>query len=76
MDVELAAQFLGIEVKQMDDRIFIPQKRYAKRNSQKYFKRENCMHISTHIDCDIKLPKDNNGVLMDPTLFESLIGNL
>ena len=74
-DIGLMAYYLGIEVKQKEDGIFISQERYAKEILKK-FKMENCKPISTPIECGVKLSKNDEGESVDPTLFKSLVGSL
>ncbi|MCV5002872.1 reverse transcriptase domain-containing protein, partial [Escherichia coli] len=74
-DIGLMAYYLGIEVKQKEEGIFISQESYAKEILKK-FKMDNCKPISTPIECGIKLSKDDEAEKMDPTLFKSLVGSL
>jgi len=59
-DIGLMAYFLGIEVKQVYDGIFISKERYAK-GILKKFKMENCKPIRTLMDCGINLSKNDSG---------------
>lgn len=74
-DDGLMSDFLGIEVKQHDDGIFISQKRYAETILKK-LKMENCKDVSTPTTCGTKLSKDDKGKAMNSTLFKSLVGSL
>ncbi|XP_065879565.1 uncharacterized mitochondrial protein AtMg00810-like [Euphorbia lathyris] len=74
-DIGLMAYYLGIEVKQNDDGIFISQSGFAKEILKK-FKMENCNSVSTPVECGIKLTKDEGGDRVNPTLFRSLVGSL
>ncbi|XP_022890911.1 uncharacterized protein LOC111405988 [Olea europaea var. sylvestris] len=75
MDIGLMAYYLGIEVKQMEDYIFISQEGYAKEILKK-FNIEDCKHVCTPVKCGIKLSKDDEDEKVNPTLFKSLVGNL
>ncbi|XP_050919028.1 uncharacterized mitochondrial protein AtMg00810-like [Lathyrus oleraceus] len=67
--------FLGLQVKQMDETIFISQSNYAK-NIVKKFGMENASHKKTLAPTHLKLPKDEKGVNMDQSLYRSMIGSL
>ncbi|KAE8684274.1 hypothetical protein F3Y22_tig00111146pilonHSYRG00032 [Hibiscus syriacus] len=71
----LMAYYLGIEVKQQNDGIFISQESYAKEILKK-FKMENCKPISTPTEYGIKMTKHEEGESVDPTFFKSLVGSL
>ena len=55
-DIGFMSYFLGIEVKQMDEGIFIAQEGYA-REILKKFKMDRCNPVSTPVECRIKLTK-------------------
>lgn len=67
--------FFDLEVKQSNGGIFISQEVYAK-EIFKRFKMEDCKPISIPIDCGVKLSKFDEGKMMDPTLYKSLVGSL
>ena len=67
--------FLGLQVKQLKDEIFISQNKYTK-NLVKKFGLETTKHIKTPRATNVKLTKDENGSSVDPTLYTSMIGNL
>lgn len=75
IDMGLMAYYLGIEVKQKKDGIFISQESYAKEILKK-FKMENCKSISTLTEYGIKMSKHKEGESVDPTFFKSLVGSL
>lgn len=56
--------FLGLQVKQMYDTIFISQSKYAK-NIVKKFGLENANHKRTPASTHLKLTKDEKGVNVD-----------
>ena len=67
--------FLGLQVQQMNDGIFICQSKYAK-NLVKKFDLETSKCLKTPMGTNDKLSKDDNGVSVDPTLFRSMIESL
>ena len=71
----LVSYFLGIEVIQQDDGIFISQKKYVA-DILKKFKMENSKPISTPVKEELKLKKDSDEKIIDSTYYKSLIGSL
>ena len=67
--------FLGLQVKQWEDGIFISQEKYAK-NLVKRFGLDSKMHTSTPMSSSAKLSRDAARVEVDPTLQRSMIGSL
>jgi hypothetical protein len=67
--------FLGLQVKQSEDTVFISQSKYAK-SIVKKFGLENATHKRTPAATHIKLSKDENGVDVDQCLYRSMIGSL
>jgi len=67
--------FLGLQVKQMEDTIFISQSKYAK-NIVKKFGMDNGSHKRTPATTHLKLSKDGNGVFVDQSMYMSMIGSL
>ena len=67
--------FVGLQVKQHENGIFILQSKYAK-NLVKKFGLETVKHFKTHTSTTLKLSKDDNRVNVDPTLYRSMIGSL
>ncbi|KAM2065116.1 hypothetical protein EV1_027912 [Malus domestica] len=74
-DIGLMAYYLGIEVKQNEEGIFISQESYVKEILKK-FKMDDCKPISTPMECGVKLTKHDEGERVDPTFFKSLVGSL
>ncbi|KAK2989293.1 hypothetical protein RJ640_027330 [Escallonia rubra] len=74
-DIGLMSYYLGIEVKQRDDGIFISQEAYAK-EVLKRFNMENCNPISIPIEVENKLSRHVKEGPIDRTLFRSLVGSL
>jgi hypothetical protein len=67
--------FLGLQVKQMEDSIFLSQSKYAK-NIVKKFGMENASHKRTPAPTHLKLSKDEKGTNVDQSLYRSMIGSL
>ncbi|KAK2966107.1 hypothetical protein RJ640_001521 [Escallonia rubra] len=74
-DIGLMSYYLGIEVKQRDNGIFIFQEGYAKEILKK-FKMDDSNLVSTPVECGVKLSKKDVGEKVDPTFFKSLVGSL
>lgn len=55
--------FLGLQVKKMEDSIFVSQNKYAK-SIVKKFRLDNASHKRTPIVTHVKITKDKKGVLM------------
>ena len=67
--------FLGLQVKQMEDSIFICQSKYA-RNIVKKFGLDNAKHKRTPAPTHVKLSKDDKGENVEQSLYRSMIGSL
>ena len=67
--------FLGLQVKQMESRIYINQAKYA-RNLVKRFGLEKATHARTPMTPNAKLTNDPSGESVDVTLYRSMIGCL
>jgi len=67
--------FLDLQVKQMEDIILISQSKYAK-NIVKNFGMDNGGHKRTLAATHLKLSKDKNGVVVDQSMYKSMIGSL
>ena len=67
--------FLGLQIKQMDEGIFVTQSTYAKNLVTRFD-----MHLSkeskTPMSTTCKLCKDDNGVKVDEKLYRAMIGSL
>ncbi|XP_022891861.1 uncharacterized protein LOC111406710 [Olea europaea var. sylvestris] len=74
IDIGLMAHFLGIEVKQQKDDIFISQSAYAA-DILKKFGMEKCNPVNTPVGTRLELRKNKDGDV-DPTYFKSLVGSL
>ncbi|KAL7083944.1 hypothetical protein ACP275_14G193700 [Erythranthe tilingii] len=67
--------FLGLQVKQMSDGIFITQSKYAK-NLVKRFGLESAKTVRTPMGTNDKLSRQLDATAVDPTLYRSMIGSL
>jgi len=67
--------FLGLQVKQVEDTIFISQSKYAK-NIVKKFGLDNGGHKRTPVVTHLKLTKDESGIYVDQSMYRSMIGSL
>ncbi|CAM8887250.1 unnamed protein product [Rhodiola kirilowii] len=67
--------FLGLQVKQKDDGIFISQSKYA-RNVIKKFELEKESHKRTPASTHLKVTKDDAGTSVNQTLYGSMTGSL
>ncbi|KAG6499842.1 hypothetical protein ZIOFF_039637 [Zingiber officinale] len=65
-DMGLMSYFLGLEVKQGVDGIFMTQEQYAK-EVLKRFRMDDCNPVNTPVDCGTKLSKNDEGKTVDPT---------
>ncbi|XP_070023045.1 uncharacterized mitochondrial protein AtMg00810-like [Nicotiana sylvestris] len=70
-DVGLMSYYLGLEVKQMEDGIFISQESYTKEILKK-FNMLDCNPVNTPMESGTKLSKFDDGEKVDPTFFKSL----
>ena len=67
--------FLGLQISQLDDGIFISQSKYIKEMLKK-FGMEDCKPISTPMITGRKLSKDDESKEVDQRLYRSIIGSL
>ncbi|GKU89231.1 hypothetical protein SLEP1_g3397 [Rubroshorea leprosula] len=67
--------FLGLQIKQSKEGIFINQSKYTKEMLKK-FGMETCKPIVTPMSTSINLDKDEGGKPIDPKLYRSMIGSL
>ncbi|XP_024441578.1 uncharacterized protein LOC112324164 [Populus trichocarpa] len=74
-DLGLMTYFLGMEVKQSKNEVFICQKKYAKEILKK-FQMEECKATSTPMNQKEKLCKDDGAHKIDEGYFRSIIGCL
>ena len=74
-DLGLMKYFLGIEVIQSEDGIFICESKYAN-DVLKIFRMLNCKPAVTPIATGIKLSKDDDGSKVDPTMYKRQVRSL
>uniref|UniRef100_A0A3Q7EB50 Reverse transcriptase Ty1/copia-type domain-containing protein n=1 Tax=Solanum lycopersicum TaxID=4081 RepID=A0A3Q7EB50_SOLLC len=67
--------FLGLEVVQSDDGIFVSQKKYV-REILNRFKMKNCNSTDTPVEFGLKLNKAGRGAKVDNTLYRIIIRSL
>ncbi|KAK1415074.1 hypothetical protein QVD17_30844 [Tagetes erecta] len=67
--------FLGLQVKQSADGIFINQSKFVEKLLKK-FKMQDCQTIRTPSDVNCKIQSDPKGKSVDQTLYRSMIGSL
>eukprot|EP00253_Pinus_taeda_P027695 PITA_27695 len=74
-DLGLLHYFLGIEVTQMNDGIFISQEKYIS-NHLKKRKMGNCKHMSTPMNTNEKCSVEDGAKNVDAQSYRSLVGSL
>ena len=74
-DLGLLNYFLGMEVSQVKEGIFISQKKYTKSILQK-FKMMDCSFVVIPLAANEKFRKDDGEKKVNSSLFRSLIGSL
>lgn len=75
IDMGLMSYYLGIEVNQMGDGIFLSQKKYASEILQT-FRMEDSKIVNTLMLTSLKLSKEKKDNLVDPSYFKSLIRSI
>ena len=75
IDLGLLKYFLGIEVKQMHDDIFISQEKYANQILER-FKMQNNKASPTPTIVGLKLSKEDCSKSVNQTLYKSIVGSL
>jgi hypothetical protein len=66
--------FLGIEVLQRTDGIFISQRKYAQELLQR-FKMNQCNSVHNPAVPGFKLTKDEEGITVDSTFYKQIVGS-
>jgi hypothetical protein len=67
--------YLGIEIKQVENGIFMNQEKFAK-DILKKFKIEDCAKVNSLVECGVKMSKNDEGEKINSTTFKSLVGSL
>ncbi|KAI5648689.1 hypothetical protein M9H77_34694 [Catharanthus roseus] len=67
--------FLGLQIKQTKERIFINQEKYIKQ-LLKRFEMSNAKGIGTSMSSSLKLDKDERGKKVNKKWYRGMIGNL
>ncbi|XP_047267681.1 uncharacterized mitochondrial protein AtMg00810-like [Capsicum annuum] len=67
--------FLGLEVVQSNDGIFVSQKKYVQ-NFLNKFKMQNCNPTNIPVEFGLKLTKAGSGKKMDNTFYKQIMGSL
>ncbi|KAG5254074.1 Retrovirus-related polyprotein from transposon [Salix suchowensis] len=74
-DLGLMTYFLGMEIKQEDNEVFICQRKYAKEILKK-FHMEDCKAMTTPMNPNESLSKDDGAEKVEEGYFRSMIGCL
>jgi len=74
-DLGMLQYFLGLEVKQVEDGIFVSQRKYA-RDLLSRFAMYNCKDATTSMNTNEKSQLADGTEVAKPTLYKSLIGGL
>ena len=74
-DMGLMSYYLGMEVKQTENGIFVSQESYTKEVLKK-FNMLDCNPVNTPMEGGLKLSKFDEGEKVDSTIFKSLVGSL
>ncbi|KAK6160456.1 hypothetical protein DH2020_003837 [Rehmannia glutinosa] len=74
-NIGLMSYYLGIEVKQQDDGIFVSQEGYTKEILKK-FEMENSKSVNTPVECGMKMYFHEDGEKINSTYFKCLVGSL
>eukprot|EP00253_Pinus_taeda_P022402 PITA_22402 len=74
-DIGLLRYFLGIEVEQNENGIFISQEKYANEVLER-FNMQECKAAITPTVMGLKLSKEDSSKDFDPSLYKSIVGSL
>ena len=74
-NISLITYYLGVEIKQGGDEIFVRQEKFAKEILKK-FKINDCAKVNTQVECEVKMLKNDEGENINSTTFKSLVGSL
>lgn len=74
-DLGLMHYFLGIEVIQSADGIFICQRKYAREILERFYM-QDCNPVCTPTEVGLKLVKDPGGKMVNSTFYKQIVGSL
>jgi hypothetical protein len=74
-DLGLMHYFLGLEVWQRSDEIFLSQGKYTIEILQR-FEMMDCKSMATPMKINLKLLSESSSYLVDPMMYKQLIGSL
>jgi hypothetical protein len=74
-DLGLMHYYLGLEIWQKHGEVFLGQGKYAVKILQN-FGMMDCKSMDTLMTTDIRKVRDSNSDLVDPSLYQKLIGSL
>ncbi|KAK2993953.1 hypothetical protein RJ640_000551 [Escallonia rubra] len=74
-DIGEMSYFLGVEVKQMEDVIFMSQRKYAEQILSR-FRMNDCNPVTIPAETGVELRVDSNRKSVNPTLYKSMVGSL
>ncbi|XP_061979630.1 uncharacterized mitochondrial protein AtMg00810-like [Populus nigra] len=74
-NIGLMIYYLGIGIKQGEDRIFVSQKKFAKKILKK-FKMEGCAKVNILVKYEVRLSRNDEGEKISSTTFKSQVENL
>jgi hypothetical protein len=75
MNIGFMFYYLGSEIKQEEDGIFVSQEKFARDVLMK-FKMEDCIRVNTPVECGVKMSKNDEGEKISSITFKSLVGSL
>ncbi|KAK2987733.1 hypothetical protein RJ640_016831 [Escallonia rubra] len=74
-DIGEMSYFLGVEVKQMEDGIFMSQRKYAEQILSQ-FRMKDCNPVAIPVETGVELRIDSNRKSVNPTLYKSMVESL
>ncbi|KAK2969837.1 hypothetical protein RJ640_000654 [Escallonia rubra] len=74
-DIGEMSYFLRVEVKQMEDGIFMSHRKYAEQILSR-FRMKDCNPVAIPAETGVELRVDSNRKSVDPTLYKSMVGSL
>ncbi|KAK2965319.1 hypothetical protein RJ640_010644 [Escallonia rubra] len=75
IDIGEMSYFLGVEVKQMEDGIFMSQRKYAEQILSR-FRMKDCNPVAIPAETSVGLRVDSNRKSVNLTLYKSMVGSL